>query len=310
VEHSYPEFVSAGEALTDLITEDAAHQRWLAKTGGATWNVARAMAALGVSSAFAGAISSDVFGDALWQASLESGLDVRFLQRNAHSPLLAVVHSTSPPAYYFIGVDSADLHFDPAQLPMGWMAHAKWVHFGGISLARAPLGERLVQLARAVKQAGGRISFDPNYRNLMKADYLPTLRSMVLLADVVKVSEEDIEGFFPGEPVMDAFQALRALNPSAWWLLTRGGNGATLYQGERQWDSPAVQVAVVDTVGAGDASIAGFVYSLMRNPGFAPGDHLRFAAAAGAAACTAAGATPPQLDEVRALLGKTNKENK
>jgi fructokinase len=267
------------------------------------------MAALGVPSAFAGAISNEVFGDALWEASTDAGLDLRFLQRNAHSPLLAVVHSTNPPAYYFVGDNAADLHFDPSRLPPDWMAHARWVHFGGISLARAPLSDRLVALARQAKSAGCRISFDPNYRNLMTADYLPTLRAVVGLADAVKVSTEDIEGFFPGQPVMEAFDALRALNPQAWWLLTRGAQGASLYCGERRFDCPAVPVRVIDTVGAGDASIAAFVYSLMRRAACSAQEHLVFAAAAGAAACTAAGATPPSLELVHAMLDMTNKEN-
>jgi fructokinase len=92
---------------------------WSSQTGGSTWNVARVMARLGVPSAFAGAISLDVFGDA--QATDAAGLDLRFLQRRAKSPLLAIVHELHPPTYFFIGDDSADLHFDAAQLPAGWM---------------------------------------------------------------------------------------------------------------------------------------------------------------------------------------------
>jgi fructokinase len=299
---AFPEFVAVGEALTDLIAEDPTRQRWLSKTGGAPWNMARAMAAFGVSSAFAGAISQDVFGDALWEASRDAGLDLRYLQRTAHSPLLAVVHSIDPPSYYFVGDDSADLHFDPALLPPGWMAHARWVHFGGISLAREPLAGRLVELARQARAAGCRISFDPNYRNLMKADYLPTLYAMVDLADVVKVSDEDIAGFFPGQQPAQAFDALRVRKPSAIWLLTRGAQGASLFGAGAVSHCAAPAVQVVDTVGAGDASIAGLVYSLMRSPDQSDDEHLRFAVAAGTAACLAAGASTPSVASVQALL--------
>ena len=143
----FPIFVAAGEALTDMIVQDTAQQQWHSKVGGSTWNVARTMAALDVPTAFAGAISDDVFGDALWQASEQSQLDLRFLQRYPKSPLLAIVHRTDPPAYFFVGDDSADLHFDAAALPQGWRAHCKWMHFGGISLARQPLAGKLVALA-------------------------------------------------------------------------------------------------------------------------------------------------------------------
>src|SRR5471032_1814229 len=120
ISSNLPVFVAAGEALTDMIIDGTDSQHWQSKVGGSTWNVARAMARLGVPTAFAGAISQDVFGDALWQASEAAGLDLRFVQRLAKSPLLAIVYRTDPPSYFFIGDDSADLHFDAAQLPQVW----------------------------------------------------------------------------------------------------------------------------------------------------------------------------------------------
>src|SRR5881275_633848 len=110
----FPLFVAAGEALTDMIVDDPAATRWVSKVGGSTWNVARAMARLNVATGFAGAVSRDVFGDQLWQASEAANLDLRFLQRVDKSPLLAIVHRLDPPSYFFVGDDSADLHFDAA----------------------------------------------------------------------------------------------------------------------------------------------------------------------------------------------------
>jgi fructokinase len=57
----------------------------------------------------------------------------------------------------------------------------------------------------------------------------------------------------------------------------------------------------VDTVGAGDASIAALAWSLLHAPARDGLAHLRFAVAAGAAACLAAGATPPSLEAIAAL---------
>lgn len=298
----FPLFVAAGEALTDMIVQDTAQQHWLGQVGGSTWNVARAMAKLEVPTAFAGAISQDVFGDALWQASEAARLDLRFLQRHARSPLLAIVHRTDPPAYFFVGDDSADLHFDASQLPQGWRAQCKWVHFGGISLAREPLAGKLVALAEQLKQDGVRISYDPNYRVLMDERYDATLRRMTELADVVKVSEEDLEGLFRTKDIATAFDTLRSWNPAATYLYTKGGAGASLHIGDAAWSLPAPQIDVVDTVGAGDASIAALAWSMMHREYEEPLQHLRFCVAAGAAACLAQGASPPSLTAIQALL--------
>jgi fructokinase len=295
-----PMFVSAGEALTDLIRTGV--DDWTSQMGGAGWNVARAMARLGVPSAFAGAVSQDVFGKALHAATLEAGLDERFIQQVAQPPLLAVVFETAPPQYFFIGENSADLHFDPARLPSGWQRAARWVHFGGISLARPPLAGRLLELARTLKAQGVAISYDPNFRAVMDASYDPMLAAMGELADVIKVSDEDLCGLYRTTDVAEGLARLRAACPQALCLLTRGAAGAALYRGQKAWRAAAPKVDVADTIGAGDASAAALLYSLMMRRDVDGGEHLRMAVAAGAAACTKAGATPPTLAEIEALL--------
>lgn len=287
-----PLMLCAGEALTDMIHQGDEH--WVSRVGGSVWNVARALAVLGERTAFAGAISRDRFGDALWKASADVGLDLRLLQRVDRSPLLAVVEQGEPPRYFFIGDDSADLHFDPAALPAGWSSALRWAHFGGISLAREPLASRLVALAAQLKAQGVKISYDPNFRNVMGEGYAPVQQKMTALADVIKVSDDDLRGLFPGVALEDAMHRVRAAAPNAYCLLTRGGHGmSSLFHGERRADARAPAVTVVDTVGAGDASVAGLLHSLSSHPARSLQAHLHAALAAGSAACLQAGATPP-----------------
>jgi fructokinase len=295
-----PAFVSAGEALTDMLRTGA--DSWTSQVGGSTWNVARVMASLGVPSAFAGAVSDDVFGDALLHASAEAGLDSRFIQQLGRSPLLAIVYERDPPRYFFIGDDSADLHFDPSRLPAGWHGAASWVHFGGISLARPQLRDKLLAMATGLKGQGVRISYDPNYRALMDERYDPVLRQMTALADVIKVSDEDLCGLFRCKEPEPALAALRAINPDALYLYTLGAAGARLLHGAQTWSAPAPVVKVADTVGAGDASIGALLYSLMRDPAAGMDQHLRHAVAGGAAACLSPGAAPPTLGQLESLL--------
>lgn len=296
---AFPQFVSAGDILTDLVRTDGPH--WNAHPGGAGWNVARAVARLGIPSAFAGSIGVDCFSDELYRASEAAGLDLRFLQRVERAPLLAIVHETHPPAYFFIGDASADLAFDPESLPEGWTGAARWAHFGGISLARAPLSATLSTLAADLRAQGVKISFDPNYRNLMQHGYRPMLETMASLADLIKVSDEDLRCLF-GTDEDTALDELRAMNRQATLLVTRGSGPATLIAPGETIAAMPPRIEVVDTVGAGDASIGGLLFSLMQRPERPWRDHLAFALAAGAAACRHAGAHSPTLDEVVALL--------
>ncbi len=297
-----PRFISAGEALTDLIRQ--ADGYWLARAGGAPWNVARVMARFGIPSAFAGSVSRDNFGDEIAALSKEAGLDARFLQQHDKPSLLAIVHETSPPRYYFIGTDSADLAFNPELLPNDWTRSCEWLHCGGISLAREPLRDRLIGMLESAKAAGARISFDPNFRNLMTAAYDATLARVAGVADVIKVSDEDLRGLFRTRDEDAALAQLKALNPHAAVLLTRGAEGAELHVGGQRLHQASPSVDIVDTVGAGDASIGGLLFSLMNRPGADWQAHLRYAVAAGTAACMHAGASPPALAAVEAVLAK------
>lgn len=294
-----PHFIAFGEALTDMLRTGPA--TWKSVPGGAPWNVAQIMASFGVASAFGGAISQDCFGDALWHASAQAGLDLRFLQRNSQSPLLAIVHAVQPPAYFFVGDNSADLHFETAMLPHGWERAVRWTHFGGISLARQPLAERLVVLAERLGASGVRISYDPNFRHVMDSSYDAILARMLAVADLIKVSDEDLCGLFRTHDAHAALLQLRGMRPMATVLCTRGAQGATLYAGDQTWHATPPSITVVDTVGAGDCSLAGFLSSAMHQPHAGWDVHLRAAVAAGTGACLAAGATPPARETLAGL---------
>lgn len=297
-----PRLVVFGEALTDFLHQG--NGQWLARPGGACWNVARMAARLGVPTGYAGAISNDVFGDVLFADSQAAGLDLRFLQRVDRSPLLAMVTSTQPPHYFFVGDDSADLHFDAQALPAGWQATVEVAHFGCISLAREPLGSRLVALAETLAAQGTRITFDPNWRVTMEAPhYAPLLLRMAAIASVIKVSDEDLRQLFPGEA--DPLTALRALAPRADILLTLGTAGMEWLRGDARIVQPAFLVPVADTVGCGDAAMGGWLASLLRSPDAPVQTHLRLAAAAAALTASRAGAYAGTQEEVDALLHTT-----
>ena len=296
-----PLIVSAGEALTDLVT--AGGNLWEAHPGGAGWNVARAVSALGVSSAFAGAIGHDNFGEDLWAASQASGLDLRFLQRVSQPTLMAVVYSAAPPAYRFLGENSADLHFDAARLPEGWTGQARWLHLGGISLARQPLAGSLLNLMDAAQSAGVKISFDPNARiSPRDPAYRPIFERVLRAADLIKLSDEDLRFFFPNHDEAAAMRTLRGLNSQAPIVITRGGDGASLYHAAGRVDLSAPKVQVADTVGAGDALCAGLLVSASRNPEQIWPTHLAFALKVASAACSRAGAFAPSRADVAALF--------
>ncbi|WP_434657914.1 carbohydrate kinase family protein [Chromobacterium violaceum] len=296
-----PQFIAFGEALTDFIRVDT--DAWQSRPGGAGWNVARVVGRLGVGAAFAGAVSDDLLGRQLLEASVAAGLDTRFLQTLPYPPLLAMVPSSQPPSYFFVGDNSADLHFDPARLPPDGLDALRIAYFGSISLARPPLADRLLELAHELAARGVAIAFDPNMRSAMsETGYRRRFEALAGLASYIKVSDEDLQLLFPARDQDRALEALRRLAPRAAILYTRGADGMSLLGLGGALEQAALPAAVVDTIGCGDASMGGLIASLLKYPARTMAEHLRFAAAT--AACTAghAGAYAPDEAMVNAKL--------
>jgi len=299
-----PRYVVFGEALTDLIRD--ADGRWTERPGGSCWNVARVGARLGIATGCATAVSNDYFGAAIVAASREAGLDPRYLQVLDRSPLLAMVTSTQPPAYQFVGDDSADLHFDPARLPAGWLDVAEVVHVGGISLARQPLADRLLRVALDAAAAGKRLAFDPNWRRPM-ADPGWRVRFDALLpvCRYLKVSDEDLAQLYPGQTENAALAALRAsVRPDAALMYTRGARGLRLLAGSVVVEEPARATTVIDTVGCGDAAMGAWMATLLDDPAASPATQARRAAAAAAVVAGRTGAYAPLAAEVDAVASR------
>lgn len=309
-------FVAFGEALTDMVRLGA--DQWRSRPGGAPWQVAIAMSRLGQLSAFAGGVSTDPFGRALWRASADANLDLRFIQQFVKSPLLAMRHEHDPPEEVFVGDDSADLHFRPHALPAGWRRALRWAHFGSISLTREPLAARLVALAESLKDEGTQISYDPGYRMTMDSRYDRTLERMCRLADVIKVSDDDLRGLFRSRDHHVGLAQLAAWNPRAIVMLTLGPRGAKLLHPKADLSALPPQQAPGATPdgagsgglfgddGAGDATMAGLLYSLMRDPQQDPEEHLRWAVATGAAARAGGGVASLSAGAVATLLDRVD----
>jgi fructokinase len=131
--------------------------------------------------------------------------------------------------------------------------------------------------------------------------YRETLVRMARIADYIKVSSEDLACLFPGAG-QAALLELRALAPPAAILLTDGAAGMRLFADGRVVVQPAFPVAVADTVGAGDASMGGWMASLLSAPQARLEEHVAFAAATASVVCSHSGAYAPTRAEVEALL--------
>jgi fructokinase len=302
----------AGEALIDMLPrrtpqdEDA----FAPHAGGAVFNTAIALGRLGAEAGYFGGLSTDFLGDLLASTLAASNVDTRLCPRSPRPTTLAFVRLVNGQASYaFYDEGTAGRMLDPAALPaLPDTVHA--LFFGGISLISEPCATAYEALM--TREAASRVTMiDPNIRTGFITDeaaYRARLARMLAMADIVKVSDEDLTWLLGPGHVSDRAGELLALGPKLVFV-TEGGEGARAYTADHEVKLHAEKVTVVDTVGAGDTFNAG-VLAEFQKAGLLTKAHLHnlhrgaieaalsLAIRAAAVTVSRAGANPPWANEI------------
>ena len=298
--------VVTGEALIDLVL--APDGGLAGHPGGGPYNVARAIGRLEQPVAYLGRISSDGFGARLLRELAADGvhLDCVVATDEPTTLALAEVGEDGGARYRFYadGTSAPGLTLEAAAAALP--ARPGAFYLGTLGLVLEPIASTLEALLERVGEA--LVALDPNCRPSAIPDpaaFRGRLGRLLRRADVVKVSEEDLAWLDPGTEPVAAARALLAREPAV-ALLTRGGEGAVVVTAHEARAVTAPEVAVVDTIGAGDAFMGGFL-ARWRAQGRgraeladldAVQDAAAFACRVAAIACSRAGADPPRLGEL------------
>ncbi len=314
-------FLVCGEALWDLFAkEDGDGLSFDARIGGSPFNVAVGLARLGLPAALLTGLSTDPLGARLHDALTREGVATDFLLRTSKPTTLSLVDlgPDGSPAYTFYGEGAADRALEAGGLPdleSGPGAAVWGIHFGSYSLVVEPVASALTALA--AREAGRRlITLDPNVRLNVEPDaaiWRSRIEAFVRHADVVKVSEEDLDLLYPGEPVATTVSRWREMGAGI-VIVTRGGKGVQAHGCGMMVDVDIRPVTVIDTVGAGDsfqsALIAGLAERGVRDRAGLDAidrdrlaDIVAFAVEAAAITCTRRGADLPRRSELAGYGG-------
>ncbi|MEM8547342.1 MAG: PfkB family carbohydrate kinase, partial [Pseudomonadota bacterium] len=219
-----------GEALIDLV--DQGRASYAACPGGSPFNVALALARLGHPVAFFGPLSQDRFGQQLGAVLDQAGVDLVFNERSGKPSALAIASLVDQePEYAFYLTDVADTDVTAAALVERWPQDLALFHTGSLALlpGRAEMTFDLLEHAR--RQATP-VSVDLNLRMGAAGDpaaYREAVMRAASLADLVKLSAEDLDALFPALPRDAAVSALRAGMRSAMLVMTDGPRGASAW---------------------------------------------------------------------------------
>jgi 2-dehydro-3-deoxygluconokinase len=185
--------------------------------------------------------------------------------------------------------ESAGSHLCEADIPHELISHAQVLHASGITLALGSGPAAAVACAVTIaREAGVTVSFDLNFRRALwsEAEARPALTALVEQAEVVFAGADEAAIITGTRDPLDAALALEQLGPRQ-VLIKLGADGCLARIDGSTRELAAPRVAVLDTVGAGDAFAAGYLADLIAGAG--PEQRLATAVAAGAWAVTVSG---------------------
>lgn len=316
-----PKLAAFGEVMMrletpgyDLLTQSDRLRYSFSGTG---VNVMSALSRYGHEAYLISRLPDNPLGDAAEAYLRKLGLDTRFVQRGGrYLGMYFLEHGfgARPGRVTYTNRLESSFNTAPAEAyPFTDLAQQlDAVHFCGITLAmNDAVRHAMKSFARAVKEQGGTVVFDCNYRPSLWGEggygqAKPHYEEMLSLADIVLMNEQDalhILGMKTSK--LHREEQLAELIPEVvdrYRLRAVAGTHRNIYEDNRHslqgylykegafWFSERSTFAVYDRIGAGDAFASGILHGELA--GMTPKETVAFAAAAGMLAHTVAGDTP------------------
>lgn len=232
--------------------------------GGAPANMLTAASHMGCRTAFIGKVGKDMHGAFLKQVLQKEGIGTEnLIEDDRHFTTLAFVEiaENGERAFSFARKPGADTCLRADELDRALLSDCKIFHFGSLSLTDEPARGATLEAIQTARAAGALISYDPNYRASLwesEAAAAAQMKSVIPLADVMKVSDEESLLLTGADSYANAADALLSMGPRL-VAITLGSDGVlAAAKGERR-RFRGFSVQAVDTTGAGDSFWGGFL---------------------------------------------------
>ena len=253
--------VAIGELLIDFTFKSAdaeGYPTMEAHPGGAPANFLAALNRYGYKTAMLGKVGSDTFGKLLLGTLEKAGIETRgmIVSDDVFTTLAFVtLDEAGDREFSFARKPGADTQIRFEEIDLSLVDDAKVLHFGTLSLTDEPARTATYRLVEYAKNNGKTVTFDPNLRKPLWKD-LKDAKAQILwglkYADVVKISDEEVEFLFGLDPKAGAQYILESFGVKLVFV-TCGAEGCWFQNKTCCGHVPGLSgITVVDTTGAGD----------------------------------------------------------
>lgn len=281
------EILCVGEVLWDALPEGLF-------LGGAPFNVACHLRGAGLPAAMVSRIGDDRLGEEVLHRATRYGVGVDLIQVDPELPtgfVRVAIDEAGNPAYEILAPAAWDA-IEPSERLLRRAREARAIVFGSLAQRDARSRATIARLWESEAMAVFDVNLRPPFDDRAVVDR--SLRR----ANVVKLSEQELarvaEWFSLSGTQRAQITALAETFSCDVVCLTRGSEGAALWNDGRWTEHPGYKVEVRDTVGAGDAFLAVLLAGLFA--GGSDASLLQHANLIGAYVATQYGAVPADQD--------------
>jgi fructokinase len=313
-----------GEVLIDFTPSgysDKGHVLFETNPGGAPANVLVALSRLNKKTAFIGKVGHDQFGHILKGVLEEQKIDTNnLLFSETVNTTLAFVHldKKGDRSFSFYRNPGADIMLEKEEIDEETIKQSRIFHFGSLSLTNEPAATATFTALEYAKKHNVPISYDPNLRIPLWKSLEDAKRQIFKgfeYADIVKISEEELEFLTGYRDVIKGTEVLQEQFGTAVIFVTLGAEGCFYRSKNAYGHKEGFQVNVADTTGAGDAFVGGVLYHILEMNKPLEGLHaadfekmVTFANAVGALTTKGKGGIPsiPTMEQVEKFLKRNS----
>jgi sugar/nucleoside kinase (ribokinase family) len=248
-----------------------------------------AVARLGHSAGFIGAVGQDGFGRCILNRFAEQGVDathVRVLPDRTTGIAFVSYASDGSRQFIFHWREAAAGQIGPDYVPEDYCASAAWLHLTGGNLVITDASYEACLRAMKAMPPGARVSFDPNIRREWLNDkIMHQWQPIIARADYILPSAGEAMLMLGMEDDEAACRQLAGQGKVV--LQKRGELGCRVFANGESFAIQGYAVPEIDPTGAGDTFCAGFTAAMLDNLDLRSA--ARFANAVGALAVTRKG---------------------
>lgn len=266
--------VALGELLIDFTfvsSDNMNYPTMAAHPGGAPANFLAAVSQLGGKTALLGKVGDDAFGKMLISTLENVGTETKGLVMDPlcfTTMAFVTLDDSGNREFSFARKPGADTRIQYDELDVSIIDETRVFHFGTLSLTDEPAREATYKAVAYAKSKGKLISYDPNLRKPLWSDLDEAKKQLIwglTQADVVKISDEEVEFLFGLDPVNGGKHILETFGTKLLFV-TCGGNGCWYFNANASGHVNALScIEVRDTTGAGDIFGGSAIWKLLES---------------------------------------------